>query len=75
MTMQVIGALCIVIALIGEGLTIGKIVSIPSLTRWRVIALVVAGSALIALGLFSKDHPPTPPVTNSSAPAAGKTSP
>ena len=74
MTLQVIGALCIAVALIGGGLTIGKIVSIPSLTRWRVIALVLAGSILIALGLLTKDHPPAPPITSSSAPAVGNAS-
>lgn len=74
MTVQVIGALCIAVALIGGGLTIGKLVSIPSLTKWRVIALVVAGSALIALGLLTKENPPTLPITSSGTPAAEKAS-
>ena len=75
MTLQVIGALCIVVALIGDELTIGKAVSIPALTRGRVVALVVAGSALIALGLLTKDHPPAVPITGSDVPAAVKESP
>ena len=53
MTLQVIGALCIMIALIGGGLKISE-VEIPRLSGRRIVALVVVGAALVGLGLANE---------------------
>jgi hypothetical protein len=52
MSLQVIGALCIVIALIGGGLKISE-VEIPSLSKRRIIAMVVVGAVFVGLGLLA----------------------
>lgn len=52
MTLQVIGAICILIALIGGGLKIRE-VEIPRLSRLRITALMVVGAAFIGLGLMT----------------------
>jgi hypothetical protein len=51
LTLQVIGALCIVIALIGGGLKISSI-EIPKLSTTQIIALLAAGILFIAAGLL-----------------------
>ncbi|MFI9391922.1 hypothetical protein ACIG53_13675 [Streptomyces bauhiniae] len=52
MTLQVIGALCILVALIGEGFKISG-VEVPRLSRNRAVALSVAGAAFLVLGLLA----------------------
>lgn len=51
LTLQVIGALCIVIALIGGGVKISS-VEVPKLSNRQIIALLVTGILLIAAGLL-----------------------
>jgi hypothetical protein len=51
LTLQVIGALCVVIALIGGGVKISS-VEVPKLSNRRIIALLIAGILLIAAGLL-----------------------
>ncbi|MFJ7177537.1 hypothetical protein ACIQXA_14300 [Streptomyces massasporeus] len=52
MTLQVVGALCILIALVGEGLKVSE-VEVPRLSRVRATALVLVGAAFVALGLMT----------------------
>jgi hypothetical protein len=51
LTLQVIGALCIVIALIGGGFKISS-VEIPKLSTTRIIALLAAGILFVCAGLL-----------------------
>lgn len=51
LTMQVIGALCIVTALIGGGFKISS-VEIPKLSTTRIIALLAAGILFVCAGLL-----------------------
>jgi hypothetical protein len=68
MTLQVVGALCIVIALIGGGLKVSE-VEIPRLSELRIIALVAVGAVFVGLGLLTgeKSVPEAPPVPASTA--------
>ncbi|WP_218924608.1 hypothetical protein [Streptomyces sp. rh207] len=52
MTLQVIGALCILVSLIGEGLKISE-VEIRRLSRARAISLAALGVLFIALPLVT----------------------
>ncbi|WP_067795059.1 hypothetical protein [Actinomadura formosensis] len=61
MTLQVVGAVCIVIALIGGDFDVGG-VEIPRLSRGRIAALVTAGVILVGLGLLADaGQVPDPP--------------
>ncbi|MGW2058504.1 hypothetical protein ACWCOZ_32120 [Streptomyces sp. NPDC001840] len=51
MTLQVVGALCILIVLVGEGVKISG-VEVPRLSRRRAAALTLAGVLFVALGLL-----------------------
>lgn len=65
LTLQVIGALCVVIALIGGGVKTSS-VEVPKLSNRRIIALLVAGILLIAAGLLIHGNS-----TASASPRAG----
>lgn len=53
MTLQVVGALCILVALIGEGLKINE-VEVGRLSRTRAVALAATGALFIALPLLTE---------------------
>lgn len=53
MTLQVVGALCILVALIGEGLKISE-VEVRRLSRTRAVALAATGVLFIALPILTK---------------------
>jgi hypothetical protein len=52
-TLQVVGALCILVALIGEGLKINE-VEVGRLSRTRAVALAATGALFIALPLLTE---------------------
>jgi type VI protein secretion system component VasK len=52
-TLQVVGALCILVALIGEGLKISE-VEVRRLSRTRAVALAATGALFIALPILTK---------------------
>lgn len=74
MTLQVVGAICIMIALIGGGFEVGG-VEIPRFSRARVAALVTAGVILVGLGLLADGGaaPSAPPAPVPAARTAGGT--
>ncbi|MEV4678608.1 MULTISPECIES: hypothetical protein [Actinomadura] len=71
MTLQVVGAVCILIALIGGDFEVGG-VEIPRLSRGRIIALVTAGVILVGLGLLA-DAGQVPDLPQGPAPVARTT--
>ncbi|MCC5033378.1 hypothetical protein DMH02_009145 [Streptomyces sp. WAC 00631] len=52
MTLQVVGALCILVALLGEGLKINDL-EVSRMSRVRAAALVAVGIAFVGLGLLT----------------------
>jgi hypothetical protein len=76
MTLQVIGALCILIALIGGGLKVSEI-EIPRLSEGRMIALTIAGAAFIGLGFLANEASSVgaPSAPEPVAPATTESSP
>ncbi len=51
MTLEVVGAIFLLIALVGGGLQIGDRLTVPQLSRVRLVALALTGIALIGLGV------------------------
>lgn len=52
MTLQVVGALCVVAAVVGDKLKISE-VEIQALSRVRSLALLLVGAMFIGLGLLT----------------------
>lgn len=52
MSLQVVGALCVAIALIGGGFKVSD-VEVPQLSRLRIAALLAFGVLLLGLGLLT----------------------
>lgn len=48
MSLDVVGAVCIAIGLVGGGLQIGGLLNVPTLSKVKVIALVTIGAVFIA---------------------------
>lgn len=72
MTLQVIGAICIIFSLLGGNIKL-KGSELPSLSRGRRIAFAATGVAFIALGLYTNDQPGATelPVPEITAPITG----
>lgn len=67
MTLQVIGAICIIFSLLRGGIKL-KDSELPSLSTGRRIAFAAAGVAFIALGVYTNEQPgatewPIPEIT------------
>ncbi|MFF7081252.1 hypothetical protein [Streptomyces lavendulae] len=64
MTLHIVGALCVAIAIVGGGLKINE-VEVPRLSRRRMIALVFAGLLFIGVGVMADQT--TSPTTATAA--------
>lgn len=71
MTLQIVGALCVAVAIVGGGLKINE-VEVPRLSPRRMAALVFAGLLFLGVGLLVNQAPSRPaamaPQLTASAP-------
>ncbi|MET9465540.1 hypothetical protein ABZY44_12155 [Streptomyces sp. NPDC006544] len=68
MTLHIVGALCVAIAIVGGGLKINEVVEVPRLSRRRMIALVFAGLFFIGVGVMVDQT--TSPTAATAAPGS-----